>query len=221
MTWRQKSRPALGIFLFLALLSPMLNIVFPLEVIGAERFLYLPSVGFVLALGWGYSILAERHRALAGVMLFFHCGYYAALASKRDAVWASESSFWTATTHDAPQSPRAWNGLGVVKMRQGDLPGAITHFEHAISLNPELLDAHLNLAISLWRWGNTEKGKAGMEYVVSRRPYDVQALYQLARAEEAAGNIPVATGYYERMSKLLPQDEWVASKLMNLRGIKR
>ena len=48
-----------------------------------------------------------------------------------------------------PQSAKAWNNLGSLALDQGDLPGAIRAFDHALQLRPGLVDASWNLGLAL------------------------------------------------------------------------
>ncbi|MEM7394805.1 MAG: tetratricopeptide repeat protein, partial [Verrucomicrobiota bacterium] len=45
-----------------------------------------------------------------------------------------------------PKNARAHNALGAAKMELNDLETASKHFRTAIALNPEMADAHYNLA---------------------------------------------------------------------------
>lgn len=57
----------------------------------------------------------------------------------------AEKSFrWVLTLQEfAP----AWNGLGIIAMQRNKLPAARQDFEHAIQIDPQSTEAHLNLGI--------------------------------------------------------------------------
>lgn len=217
---RRKHPVAFGTLIGLLMLFPMSNLLAPLEVIGADRFLYLPSIGYVIALAFGLSLLNTLKRSaglICGVVLAL---WYGTLTWQRDGIWKTESTFWGVTVHDAPRSPRAWNGLGVTKLDGGQPEEAKDHFVRAMHLNPRLLDAHYNLAICFLLTGDRKHAKAGLEYVVSVRPEDLNALFKLARLAEEEGNKKAALSYYERMSKIDPLEEGVQQRLAKLRGIR-
>lgn len=76
---RNKSRMGLYGALFFLLLLPVLNIFPRLEVIGAERFLYLPSVGYCLAMGYLFEKVSRFHKlgaaaAAIGMLLVWYGG---------------------------------------------------------------------------------------------------------------------------------------------------
>jgi tetratricopeptide (TPR) repeat protein len=55
-------------------------------------------------------------------------------------------------------------------MRKGDLSGAIGRFERAIKLNPELMEAYLNLGMLYKRKGDLAQARANFEAFLARAP---------------------------------------------------
>ncbi|MHC4974181.1 MAG: tetratricopeptide repeat protein [Planctomycetota bacterium] len=101
-----RSRLALAWF-FLALL-PVSNLIRPIGIPTAERFLYLPLVGVAL---WAGPVLA-RHRRLAAAVLA--CLFVLTFARSR--IWRSNDSLWLAAEKVAP-GPRALDHLAGRELR--------------------------------------------------------------------------------------------------------
>ncbi len=219
--WRKKSPLALGTLVFFIFLVPVANLFVQLEIIGAERFLYLPSIGYALAAALLLSRLYTWNKQ-GGIAACVALGlFYATQTYARDGIWRNEKTFWSAAVLDAPNSPRSWNGLGVVEMSEKKYAEAIGHFKKAIELNVRLLDAHYNLALSTLLSGDPVKARAGFLYVLEERPEDMNALYQLAALAEKEGKSQAALGYYAKMHDIDPHDMWIQQKVARLRGIKR
>jgi hypothetical protein len=221
---KRRTPLALGVLIFFGLLFPVSNLWVRLEVIGAERFLYLPSLGYCFGLG----LLAEkasRSRAwvrAAGIFFLVSLALgYGWNTVQRNKVWQSEAAFWETTARDAPGSPRAWNGLGGVRMGQKIYPEALEDFNRALALNPMLLDAHYNMATCFLLKGDVTRAKKGYIYVLQRKPYDPATLFHLAMLAENEGDYKSAAGYYRTMLIANPGDEVAQTNLDKIEGIKR
>jgi Flp pilus assembly protein TadD len=126
-TWRRRDRwPAafVGVAMFAATISVVSNVVVPLEVLLAERLLFLPSVGWALAIGGFFGAArfrdasVRRHItivATATVVLAF-----AARSVGRAGVWRTNEVFFNQLLHDAPDSFRAHWAVGGVAFERGD-----------------------------------------------------------------------------------------------------
>ena len=109
--WRRRQPVFFGIAFFFATLSPTSNLVIRIGSIMAERFLYLPSVGFavlvVYAAQWVSQRLTERQPAYrnaipvaVGVLLFG----FAARTYARNGDWVDQGRFWRSAVEAAPGS---------------------------------------------------------------------------------------------------------------------
>ncbi len=151
----------MGVVLFGFCFFPCRTFLVRLEVIGAERFLYLPSIGYCIALGlllrrFGEAKDRAINRVIGSVCLCGRlvCGIRHAHLSARSQVWQTEDSFWKRTVQDAPRSPRSWNGMGSVLMSQKKYDEAIEDLNKALGLNPMLLDADYNMATCFFLKGD-------------------------------------------------------------------
>ena len=71
------------------------------------------------------------------------------------------------STHlsERPESPEAWNALGVLVADRGDLAAAETFFDEALRLAPGLTPARFNAANLLMTRGETGKALAALERI--------------------------------------------------------
>lgn len=109
----------------------------------AERYLYLPSVGFVLLVGWALEEL-ERQRPtarpwlLGGLALVAVAGGVA--TALRNRVWYDDLTLWRDTASKSPEDASVQAGLGTALLRQGQSSEAITHLELARMRRPDVLN---------------------------------------------------------------------------------
>lgn len=62
-----------------------------------------------------------------------------------------------------PKLADAQYQMGVLKQNEGNWPGSIGNLQTAISLKPDLAQAHYRLALAYWRTGRKQDGQAEME----------------------------------------------------------
>ncbi|HEV8150763.1 MAG TPA: hypothetical protein VGP61_11310 [Gemmatimonadales bacterium] len=112
--WRRNPIAAFGLLWALLALAPVSNLAAPTGILLAERVLFLPSVGVVLALGAALAawlprveVAGRRVRLAAGIAAAALLLLAAARSFVREAVWRSQESFFAALERDAPRSYRA------------------------------------------------------------------------------------------------------------------
>ena len=79
----------------------------------------------------------------------------------------AERAFKWCLATDAEYAP-AHNGLGLIAARKPDLAAAQGHFEKAVQLDPELLEARLNLGRVYKMTGAIPKARASFEAFLSK-----------------------------------------------------
>lgn len=153
-TWRRRDRwPAafVGVVMFAATISVVSNVIVPLEVLLAERLLFLPSVGWALAIG-GFlgaarfrNASVRRHVttvAAATVVLAF-----AVRSVGRAGVWRTNEVFFRQLLHDAPDSFRAHWVSGALAFERGDSAIGEREMLTAVRLYPDNVDLLHDLGI--------------------------------------------------------------------------
>jgi tetratricopeptide (TPR) repeat protein len=73
-----------------------------------------------------------------------------------------------------PESAGAWNNLGVIRLEQGDAPGAVDLFRRAVDLDSQFTEAYTNLALALERCGDPDAAAVAVAQFVAARPDQVQ-----------------------------------------------
>jgi len=139
--WWLWTRRAAGSFVaWAALLVPLLPALY-IPGVGenpfAERYLYLPSVGFVwlLVMAAG-SIRVLRVRLAVSACLILLLAFYAVAAAARVRVWNSDRTLWLDAVERSPSAPIAHYNLGAALFEEGRFDSATTEFEAAVRLEP-------------------------------------------------------------------------------------
>jgi tetratricopeptide (TPR) repeat protein len=148
VAFKKNKAAFLGIVLMVLPLLPALYIPAVGENTFADRYLYLPSVGYVLLLAlfisWAARQLPDGAKLIAtGVLLL--AAIYSVGTVSRNNVWKNSYNLWTDTVEKSPDSALAHCYLGKV-YRHSHMPGqAIEQFQAATRLKPGFGDAHNQL----------------------------------------------------------------------------
>ena len=155
---------ALGFFL--VSYSVVANFPIPLQVLVAERLMYLPSVGFCLAVAWAWAWLAWRlntvphlrympHGLLALLVLF-----YSTRTVVRNFDWRDAETIYAATVRAAPQCFAARFNYSAILMRQpGRSELALEQLEQAYQIRQDHYPALVNLSTLYLNTGRPEKAR--------------------------------------------------------------
>jgi aspartyl/asparaginyl beta-hydroxylase (cupin superfamily) len=112
----------------------------------------------------------------------------AAAAASRQAGRAGEArAALEALLRDEPQSPHAWNLLGVIQMETGDVAGARTSFAALARLDPQAPVVWLNLGRAHEAAGDHAAALRAFDEALAREAYLLPALLAKGRALIALG----------------------------------
>jgi tetratricopeptide (TPR) repeat protein len=193
----RKRAPALsfGLAWCCVALFPVSNVVIPTGILLAERTLFLPSVGFVLALGGGIAFVASRRPAVtqparALIALAASVLVVAALgrSAQRQRVWQDPVTLTVASVQDAPRSWRVQQVYGEMLFSQGRAADAIAAFRRAIDLAPQSWRPRNNLAERLRMIGDDSDAVMLLRASLAEDPRQITTIAALAPALLGAGH---------------------------------
>jgi Flp pilus assembly protein TadD len=180
-----------GVLWFFITLSVESGVI-PIPMLIDEYRVYLPSVGFFLALMSGVTLLAARFirftihgsRFTAVAIALFAMVILALSAATyaRNMVWKDKVSLWEDVARKSPASSRPHNNLGIAYYESGRYAEAIRSYERAISLNPLHLNSYMNLGVAYAVTGRLDAAIEHFSYVAARDPKNSSAFLNLARA---------------------------------------
>lgn len=155
---------------FFITLLPVMNII-PIGNIMAERYLYIPVMGFCVVKGILIYRITDRtlspraiplRQTVQLVLVTFMIGGYSVSIIGKNGSWRDELTLWTKTIMRSPNSYRAHCNLGNVYIESGLIERAQMEYQTALSINPNDASVHSNLGNVYSKQGFMDK--ASMEY---------------------------------------------------------
>jgi len=222
LTWlplvlrRRFPRAAFFVGWFYLSLLPTANLLFPINILFADRFLYLASIAAVGLLATGLAAIVRRHpRTGAGLTLAL-ASLFVGLSVHDVRYWRDPETLWRGALAEFPQNPRALRGLAFALR---DDPASSQErrelLERAIAIEPDYPPARRDLAELLLATGNEEQAIAQHRALVERfergegsAGMDAYgfACARLADLYEERGRYAEAIAYARRLIPFRPSD---------------
>jgi len=154
---------AINIFLTLQLVST------GREVIIADRYVYIPAIGFFFLIGMGIHYLIEtKHRLLIPAVVLFaaYTLYLGAYTYQRCEVWQNGIVFWTDVQEKYPNVHVAFYNRGNALAALGKHEEAIADFTKAVPLKPTHVGTYSNRGVSYANLGKINEALVDFNKVV-------------------------------------------------------
>ncbi len=194
------------VLLFLGPVSGIFNL--GLSVI-AERFCYLPSVGFALLAGYGLG-LGYRRATSGGVFTILVTGLVALFAAGsvlHASRWKDDVTFFEQAVNGSPVTlPNMYFNLGNAYVKAGAARRGIEAYEEAIRRYPSYSKAILNLAAAHISLGEPERAVEALEKAEKLDPDDDGIWSNKGVALELLGRTREALEAYAKAAELNPGD---------------
>lgn len=189
--------------------------VFALEMAYEHR-LYLPSVGFVLALVLVYLRYVPKHAVIRYGPLIAAIVLLVWATIVRNAVWSDELTLWDDAIKKAPNKPRLHVNLGKMLRQRGDLAQAEYHYCRALELEPDSELALINLAVCLFHMDKPEEALVLYEKVIGMNPEIAAAHYNMGITLNGLGRKDEAAAAYREALRIDPDNAEAHSNYGNM-----
>jgi hypothetical protein len=207
--WRGR-RPVtrLGILWFAVNLAPIANIVPIPSAVMAERYLYLPSVGFFLVAADQLYALAARVGTPRWVWVAcaLLCVAMGARTAVRNRDWRDDLSLFEAEVEVNSRSAKAYFNLCTSRIEARDLQKAVADCQRAIDRDPNHGKTLAQLANLLRTQGRYHDAESLYRRSVSVVPGDAQVRYNFATLLDWNGKPAQALSEFEIFLRLAPPD---------------
>lgn len=198
---------AFGMSFFIITLIPVYNII-PIANPFAERYLYLPAIGFLIVAGSVFIRLYEikngSHGTSITVVFFIILIINSLSVIERNRVWQDTYSLWTDAVKKSPNNYHAIDNLGLYYYKIGRLNEAIAQFQTATKLNPDYADARRNLGNAYYDSGYFDEAVQQFQIAIRLNPYEPRHYANLAVAYSKIGRLDEAATHYQAALKLKP-----------------
>jgi tetratricopeptide (TPR) repeat protein len=186
----------------------------------AERYLYLPSVGFCVGIAYGFHRLTRTLPArslpiatgvLAGVLMLLSIQ-----TVSRAATWRNEITLFSDTVAKSPSVYLVRNFLGIALLEQGRLAEAREQFVTNQKLDPDNEQGFRNEGAVDLKDGRLDEAVAAYRQALKRNPGDSSLHRSLALVLLRKGARDLAVQEYEEALRLDPDQADVHSILAEI-----
>lgn len=196
-----------GLLWFIIALFPVIGLL-PLNILIADHWVYLASLGFFLSLTTAFNLLIKNRQNL---ILAFVCLIFSFITIYRNTDWQDEMRFYNRILKYSPNSALVHNNLGVIYESHRNYELAKKEYLRAIEIDPKYADSASNLASIYKREEKFNEASKYFEKSLSIEPDRFVAhnslgiVYGLTKQEEKAEkefkkaielNTYFAEGYY-------------------------
>jgi len=195
-------------FITLFPVSNLIEIYHPL----AERYLYLPLIGFCLVVpviiyGLAGRLITKPPRAnmVSMILILVIISFYSTATIARNSDWQNNFSLWSKTVQTSPNSLVARGGFGRAYQERGMLDEAREQFEIAIKLYPSHHKSYYNLGLIYHQQGDLKRAMEYFNRSVSLNPEFIKGHYNLGTLYAQQGLIDMAIRHYAKVVELDPE----------------
>jgi len=207
----RRRAPIILFSLLWILLTQLPTLVFPVQDVLAERWLYMPVMGFALLLSSsaGFCSINSIQKIKKSLILIIAMIVilYSVLAQKATLSWENPISLWTNALKKSPinhPSVKALYGIGTVYQSRGMYADAIEQYQRALKIKPGYMKIYLNLAESYMMTGEKKKSLEILDMLLSRDGSDYYALYLKGLLYHMDGDYENAVKNYKAALRIKP-----------------
>jgi len=224
LAWNRDKIISFSIFFYLITLSIVSNIVFPIGTNMSERFVFIPSLGFLLLLVYLFQKYTPSRKVFLTLMLLL-IGAYSVKTVSRNMVWKDDFTLFTTDVKNNSNSAKLLNAAGgaltttASEMQDGPkrtqyLNEAIVYLQKAVKIHPTYRNAYLLLGNANYYLKNFDSAIAYFDQSLALDSNFKDALKNLPIVLRDGGrhmgqienNFPKAEKWLTRSFQMNPQD---------------
>jgi tetratricopeptide (TPR) repeat protein len=193
---------------FLDTLLPVIGLVPAGEQAMADRYSYVPSIGFFLLVVWGVHDLTKRWRyqvMAASVTVAGAACLCLVLTRAQISFWKDTEVLFRRALLVTERNYVAHNNLGTALDKQGRWDDAFSEFHQALKVKPDYPEALNNLGVALNRQGRVDEAIAQLRETLRLQPRYAVARYNLGVALQEQGHLDEAIDQYQQALRLKPR----------------
>jgi len=180
--WRRQPYLAIGWFWFLGTLVPTIGLVQVGAQFMADRYSYIPSLGFFIALVWAVAEFVESKPERKSIVLMLAGGALAGclLATTiQISYWRDNIALFRRALEVSPDNYIAANCLGKAYEKSGDAVRALVLYRAAVEAEPRFPQSQFNYAISLLSFGRTAEALEHLQAAAVLEPFNPDIQFDL------------------------------------------
>lgn len=203
-----------------ALFIPLLIFIAPLLLVAgiipiqgesalADRWLYIPSAGFMLIAGYyidaglgALSNIKAKRVALSFAILIIV--FLCVKTIERNQAFSNELSLWSDTVKKSPESFKAHLNYGFALYQAGSREDAFEEFSRALEVKPDSVQARYNIAVFYQNGSKYKKAIDEYEHIIAGGAIFADIAMNLGECYRKLGDSIEALIYYKRALKINP-----------------
>ncbi len=209
--WKRYRRICFAFAWFFVTLAPVLNARWMPNNVFAERYLYLPSVGFCWVLGWlavrAWERLSSGHKLTGRLLIVPACLLAALMAVRivtRNYDWRNDLALEQATLASSPDAADIRGNLGVYYFQHGKLELARWTLLEALKEKPDSAPVLDDLGLVDMRQGRYQEAVVYYERSLTVMPNDAIGRSGLGEAFQHLGMLQQAEAQLQKAVALAP-----------------
>jgi Tfp pilus assembly protein PilF len=209
--FQRKIRPYLivGWLWFLGTLVPVIGLVQVGWQTMADRYFYIPSIGFFIALVFGLADIAKTRHVAPSLSAAIAGGVLLVLATLTNAqihLWSDSFTLFNHAVAVTPLNLPIEQSLGLAMGKSGRYDEAAAHFEKVLQIRPDFYDGLLNMGIMRFKQGRLLEAIEYCQAAIRSQPDAPKAHVQLAHARWKQNRDEAALEEMRRALQLAPKD---------------
>jgi tetratricopeptide (TPR) repeat protein len=209
--FQRKIRPYLivGWLWFLGTLVPVIGLVQVGWQTMADRYFYIPSIGFFIALVFGLADIAKTRHVAPSLAAAIAGGVLLVLATLTNAqihLWSDSFTLFNHAVAVTPLNLPIEQSLGLAMGKSGRYDEAAAHFEKVLQIQPDFYDGLLNMGIMRFKQGRLLEAIEYCQAAIRSQPDAPKAHVQLAHALWKQNRDEAALEEMRRALQLAPKD---------------
>lgn len=208
---RRSKKIVCGILIYMLALLPVIQFLRFTGMGAADKYLYFPALGILLALAAIVEKVSEKtgtfRKYATGLLclcFFVVIIFHSLVIRKGLSCWKDTVSLYNCLLQKSPHEALLHNNLGIEYRRIGKINKAIYHFTEAIAYDPKSIKAYNSLGLAL---NSLHKYQEAMEYLMKAaeiNPKDAETYCNIGIICESQDNTKEARNYYQKAIALKP-----------------
>ncbi len=218
--WRRRPWLAVGWLWFLGTLVPTIGLVQVGAQSMADRYTYIPSIGFFIVIVWGAAeIFSRRPRgnyfgaAIAGLALL-GC---VVLTAKQITYWRDSITLFRHALEVTPDNYVAANSLGKAYELAGNNAGALACYRAAVESEPHFPVSQFNFAMMLLETGDDTSGFEHLQIAAKLQPENPDIPFNLGVYFTRHADWAGSAAQFRETLRLNPENATAKTALEKLR----
>ena len=204
---RQNPFLLFGWLWFIGTLVPVIGLVQVGDQAMADRYTYIPSVGFFLMVVWGAYDLTRGWRCQPlglAVVGLATAGLCLMLTRQQLGYWQDSETLFRHTVAVTTNNYIAHSNLGNALFVAGDTDAAISEYKEVVRLNPHYAKVYNNLGVALAKQGRSDEAISQFQAALRLNPNYPNACNNLGIALAGEGRLDEAIGQFQKAIQLNP-----------------